>query len=430
MAHRVLTGSLTLADGTTILAGRLTVKPYGPRPADDDGLLLPQRVDYLITDGAIEEGATIQTPAHYQFIISDANGTPLDSWRAAVPAGDTAISLQDIYLNTHGGVSIPSTVSDMIAAAIAAHIAAADPHAQYVEAGEGGSGDMMQATYDPDGDGTVSAADVANAVAWANITGTPATFPAEAHTHDDRYFRQAEVEALLGTKVDATEKGTAGGVATLGPDSKLPASQIPAIAITDTFVVADEPGMLATDAETGDVCVRTDESRCYILAGTDPADIGHWQLLLTPTSPVSSVNGQVGAVTLTAADVGAASAPVGFIGEFGGPVAPEGWALCNGQALSRADDAALYAVIGTLYGTGDGSTTFNVPDLRGRVAIGAAAATDHALGMTGGTNTSVYASNSFQPQPEIVGGELAITYTLALQENRPAYQALNYIIKR
>ena len=62
--------------------------------------------------------------------------------------------------------------------------------------------------------------------------------------------------------------------------------------------------------------------------------------------------------------------PPGTIVDFGGTTAPGGWLLCNGQAVSRTGYPLLYAAISTLYGAGDGSTTFNVPDFRGRAAIG------------------------------------------------------------
>lgn len=55
---------------------------------------------------------------------------------------------------------------------------------------------------------------------------------------------------------------------------------------------------------------------------------------------------------------------------FAGSAAPSGWLLCYGQAVSRTTYAALFAVIGTTFGAGDGLTTFNVPDMRGRVAAG------------------------------------------------------------
>jgi len=62
--------------------------------------------------------------------------------------------------------------------------------------------------------------------------------------------------------------------------------------------------------------------------------------------------------------------PIGAVIDFGGTTAPVGWLLCYGQAISRSTYSALYAIIGDAYGAGDGSTTFNVPDLRGRVVAG------------------------------------------------------------
>ncbi|MEM6807413.1 MAG: tail fiber protein [Bacteroidota bacterium] len=63
----------------------------------------------------------------------------------------------------------------------------------------------------------------------------------------------------------------------------------------------------------------------------------------------------------------------GYIGEirmFGGNFAPRGWALCEGQLLAISSNSALFSILGTTYG-GDGRTSFGLPDLRGRVAVGA-----------------------------------------------------------
>lgn len=49
---------------------------------------------------------------------------------------------------------------------------------------------------------------------------------------------------------------------------------------------------------------------------------------------------------------------------------PDGWLLCNGAAVSRTAYSGLFTIVGTTYGVGDGSTTFNVPDLRGRIVVG------------------------------------------------------------
>lgn len=62
--------------------------------------------------------------------------------------------------------------------------------------------------------------------------------------------------------------------------------------------------------------------------------------------------------------------PTGAIIWYAGSSAPSGYLLCYGQAVSRTTYSALFAVVSTTYGSGDGSTTFNVPDVRGRVALG------------------------------------------------------------
>ena len=72
----------------------------------------------------------------------------------------------------------------------------------------------------------------------------------------------------------------------------------------------------------------------------------------------------------TKAQVDAAGPPVGSVIDFAGATAPSGWLFCAGQAVSRAAYAALFAVIDTTYGVGDGTTTFNLPDARGRVTAG------------------------------------------------------------
>jgi microcystin-dependent protein len=62
--------------------------------------------------------------------------------------------------------------------------------------------------------------------------------------------------------------------------------------------------------------------------------------------------------------------PTGAILDFAGTTPPDGWLLCYGQAVSRTTYATLFGVISTTWGTGDGVTTFNLPDCRGRVAAG------------------------------------------------------------
>lgn len=83
--------------------------------------------------------------------------------------------------------------------------------------------------------------------------------------------------------------------------------------------------------------------------------------------------------------------PVGVMLDFGGTDAPEGYLLCDGSNVNRTTYAALFAVIGTNFGNGNGSTTFTLPDSRRRVAVGAGGTgtseLGNTVGSTGGSET-------------------------------------------
>ena len=83
--------------------------------------------------------------------------------------------------------------------------------------------------------------------------------------------------------------------------------------------------------------------------------------------------------------------PIGAIIEWDSDLIPENWLLLNGQAVSRTVYSELFAIYGTTYGAGDGSTTFNLPDRRTRVAVGRDANDEDfaALGITGGKKDAV-----------------------------------------
>lgn len=104
---------------------------------------------------------------------------------------------------------------------------------------------------------------------------------------------------------------------------------------------------------------------------------------------------------------GAGAVPVGVVNPFAGATAPSGWLLCYGQAVSRTAYPVLFTTLSTTYGSGDGSTTFNIPDMRGRVVAGeddmggtaanrltsgGSGINGVALGATGGTQTHTMTS--------------------------------------
>ena len=123
------------------------------------------------------------------------------------------------------------------------------------------------------------------------------------------------------------------------------------------------------------------------------------------------------------------SNPAGIILPFAGTVAPPGCLFCDGSAVSRSTYATLFAVIGTTYGAGDGETTFNIPDLSGRVVIGVS--NTHALGTTGGSETVTLTSDQLPTHTHVVpqhghGNDIAVqTPVLNHSITQPMYQYKN-----
>jgi microcystin-dependent protein len=82
---------------------------------------------------------------------------------------------------------------------------------------------------------------------------------------------------------------------------------------------------------------------------------------------------------------GSVYSPSGMISQFAGATAPTGWLLCDGSAVSRTTFASLFSTIGTTYGVGDNSTTFNLPNLQNRVPVGKGSESEFdTLGEVGG----------------------------------------------
>jgi len=96
-----------------------------------------------------------------------------------------------------------------------------------------------------------------------------------------------------------TQKGANNGIASLDGSGLIPTNQLPALAITETSVVVSQAAMLALTAQVGDVAVRTDVNKSFILTASPATTLGNWQELLTPTDSVLSVDGLTGAVSLS-----------------------------------------------------------------------------------------------------------------------------------
>ena len=178
----------------------------------------------------------------------------------------------------------------------------------------------------------------------------------------------------------------------------------------DRFVVNDD-GTMVQVALT-DLLTYLDTDLTSLTALTTVGASGTATTIGGLTYPsADGTNGQVlstngsGAVAFTSlADF---TLPAGLIFPYAGITAPSGYVLCYGQAISRTTYATLFTAIGTTYGTGDGSSTFNLPDLRGRVVAGqddmggtsadrltnqTAGVNGDTLGATGGAETHLNTS--------------------------------------
>jgi hypothetical protein len=138
---------------------------------------------------------------------------------------------------------------------------------------------------------------------------------------------------------------------------------------------------------------------------------------------------------------GGGGIPVGAMMPYGGASAPIGWLLCQGQAVSRTTYASLFAVLGTAYGAGDGSTTFNLPNLQQRFPLGkGASGTASTLGAVGGNidtagQATPYAENisgwgvqaGEGSENNVINGWPMGTVLVSF-DNLP-FQVVNYLIK-
>ncbi len=110
------------------------------------------------------------------------------------------------------------------------------------------------------------------------------------------------------------------------------------------------------------------------------------------------------------------SAFIGEIKMFAGNFAPRGWYFCQGQELSVAANQALFSVIGTAYG-GNGQTTFNLPDLRGRVPLGTGTGpglTKRTEGQFGGVEMQSLTVNNLPPHNHIVNSQPTVNNKLSV----------------
>lgn len=117
------------------------------------------------------------------------------------------------------------------------------------------------------------------------------------------YYRTSNPAHYIDISAVNAQKGQANGIASLDGNGYVPTDQISNLFVTDVFEEASVAAMLASGAEKGDVCVRSDSALNFILQEEPATNYANWVLLRVADPPVSSVNTHVGAVTLTTSDI-------------------------------------------------------------------------------------------------------------------------------
>lgn len=174
------------------------------------------------------------------------------------------------------------------------------------------------------------------------------------------------------------------------------------ISLLGAAVAGDGFAAIIINRSGGNVTIDPDGSETINGAATLVLQTGESTTIHTNGSEWFATTGAVpdGAVTPEKLSFAITGVTVPYLGS----AAPTGWLLCFGQAVSRSTYAALFAVVGTTYGVGDGSTTFNLPDMRGRSVFGkddmggsaANRVTNAVSGITGTTLGAVGGSQSMQ----------------------------------
>jgi hypothetical protein len=91
--------------------------------------------------------------------------------------------------------------------------------------------------------------------------------------------------------------------------------------------------------------------------------------------------------------------PIGTMQMYAAEIAPDGWLLCDGSAVSRTSYSGLFSLLGINFGAGDASTTFNLPDMRGRIPVGYASG-GHSDVSTLGNNEGITSANVAYRRPK------------------------------
>jgi hypothetical protein len=242
-------------------------------------------------EGGIENANWVEFGAGGAGVVMSVSGTsPIQSTGGVAPVISLQASATDVLFG-RSSAGAGNAEEIPLTGAGRAILDDVDNTAQRVTLGLGDAATLNVGT----GAGTVAAGDHTHS--FASLTSKPTTLAGYG----------------ISDAIPASEKNAANGVAGLDGSGKVPQSLLPAIALIDAFPVASEAAMLALVAETGDVAVRTDISKSFILQGSDPSVLGDWLELLSPTGFVQNVTASGGLFSSGGANPDISIAPLGVL---------------------------------------------------------------------------------------------------------------------
>ncbi|RVW06214.1 hypothetical protein [Rhodococcus spongiicola] len=262
-----------LPNGTDLSSGTITFTPTELRRAGTDDILTPEPIEVTVSSDGVADSPDL-VPGGYTVRVE--SGWFTEVYTIVVPDSDESVDLMDL-IEQFAEVPDP-LVSKAWAAATSA---------------ESSAGRAEDAANRAETRVDDAIADGAEAVRQ------------EVKADADRAFESAG--AAEQSAIQAAQ--TLANKADLDGDGKIPQSQIPAVAVTDHLgAVASQSAMLSLTGQRGDWCIRTDTGTMWVLAADNASQITSWVEWVYPTSPVQTVAGRTGAVTLSVDDVsGAAS---------------------------------------------------------------------------------------------------------------------------
>lgn len=353
-AARTLTGvanrtTITNADGTAgnptvdvsaAYAGQTTIVTLGT-------IATGTWQGTAIADAYIASAAAWNAKASTAYVDAAADAKVSDaaydatSWNGVTTVAPSKNAVRDFFVTLGSAAFQPTSAFDPAGSAAAAQAASQPLDADLTA--------IAALTTTSFGRGALTQVDAA---AFRTYIGAAAPADLAAHEAAADPHTQYQLES---------EKNAANGYAGLDASSKINPLHLPALAITDTSLVASEAAMLALTAEVGDVAVRSDLSRTYILRVSPPTALENWEYLRSPTDAVQSVFGRSGVVTAQANDYTFAQ-----IGST--PTTLVGYGITDAQPLD-SDLTAIAALATTAYGRG-GLTQVDAAGFRTYIGAG------------------------------------------------------------